>query len=178
MRVLGVDPGGARLGYGLVDNAAGYSLLASGIGGLLEPYKKGKTSFHAYRWRIIEHWLERFPKMLLQLSPDHILSERLPAGSSSGFINPQSEAAKVAVTVCQVIARQHGVSWEEQAANSLKLTLTGNGKATKVGVRNAVIGVFPQLEPRKKELTVVADESDAIGIALVGAGYRHDNRKD
>lgn len=37
--------------------------------------------------------------------------------------------------------------------------------------RDGVIAIFPDLEPRKKELTSVADEADGIAIAVVGCGF-------
>lgn len=174
-RILGLDPGALRLGFALVESSWHdnyYRLYTSGIKGLA---RGDKEKFGDFRHRLIAYWVEEFGCMLdgfERKGLDKIVSETLPAVGGGNFIAAtQSELAKTAITTCQVIAYQRQVEWVEMAANTIKKKLTGNHKATKVGVRNAVISVFPELLPRKKELTVYADEADAIGTALVGAGY-------
>ena len=172
MKVLALDPGALRMGWACVSHTDNqYTLIASGVYGLERP--EGEA-FQLYRRRLIAHWCRHFPIWLEQLEPDQVVSEVIPAVGGGNFVAAtQSELAKTVVTTCQVIAHFKDVPWGEWAANTVKKNLTGSGKATKVAVRNAVISVFPELEPRKKELTEVADESDAIGIALVAMGYKY-----
>lgn len=167
---MAIDPGALRLGYSMISrlDTSSYVLHESGVIGLT---RNDKEAYAAYRHRLIDFWMEKFPDLIKDV--DLIVSEQVPAVGGGNFIAAtQSELVKAVVTTCQVIAKQQGVPWREIAGSTIKKQLTGNGRATKVGVRNAVIGVFPELEPRKKELTVVADESDAIGIGLVGLGFR------
>lgn len=171
MRVLGLDPGALRMGYACIEaDGPSYYLAASGIKGLA---RGENEDFQDFRLRLIDYWCEQFPTILDLWRPNLIVSETVPAVGGGNFIAAtQSELAKTAITTCQAIAFLNSYEWKQIAANSIKKRLTGNAKATKVGVRNAVIEIFPELAPRKKELTTYADESDAIGTSLVGAGYK------
>ena len=89
----------------------------------------------------------------------------------------QSELAKTALLVIEVTAIRMGIEVQRLAANTIKKSLTGSAKASKVKVRDVVLEVFPDLLPRKRELTIVADESDAIGTGLVALGYKRPRSK-
>ena len=175
-RILAIDPGALRLGWALVERKGDtYNLLESGIKGL---DRDADEPFSDYRRRLIKYWSLEWSRLLYRLNntygPVHnIASERLPAVGGGNFIAAtQSELAKVVITVCQTLAEiSLVIIWNEWAANTVKKNLTGNAKATKVNIRNAVIEVFPELKPRKKE--ILADETDAIGIGLVALGYKH-----
>lgn len=170
-RVLGIDPGALRLGWACIDaDGDDYVLAGSGIMGL-ERYEK--EPFAHYRMKLIHYWVKEFAKLDVMNASEWYI-ERLPAVGGGNFIAAtQSELAKTALTVIEALAHLHDRRVIELESSHIKSRLTGNGNATKVRVRNEVIQVFPELWPRKKELTDVADESDAIGIALVGAGYKH-----
>ena len=159
--MLAIDPGALRLGWALL-NTEPLTLIASGI----QEVPKGDDEKHGdYLDRLICHWTEEAHVWLLEERPDLIVTERLPVILS----NVQATSARIALTVIRSVAYRDGYPMVEIAANTIKKDLTGNGKATKVAVRNAVIATFPELEPRKRELTNPADESDAIGIGIVGA---------
>lgn len=178
---LGIDPGAVRLGFGIVSGDDGeWELHDSGVDGVEREEGEG---FQPYRKRLIDHWAVEFGKaldhMIEQVGVDQIMVtfEALPGQSGSkGFSGGgavQGELAKTAAAACQALCADRGVRWRVVGATTVKKDVTGNGKATKVGVRNAIIKVFPQLEDRKKELTGKgADESDGIAIGLWSAGYR------
>jgi len=170
-RILGLDVGAKRMGFAIVDAQEHYSLVFSGVLGIEQ--RAGET-FHDYRWRLIRYWVHIFPSLLCWF-PDIIASETMPIVNSGGpFGNTQRVLGLLSVTVCQTLAIQSKESpaWREIAANTVKKTMTNNAKATKVGVRNAVCEVFPELIPEKK--TLVPDRTDAIAVALVGGGYKSD----
>lgn len=169
MRILGLDPGALRLGWAVVEaGIGGFTLLSSGIGGL---ERQDEEKFSDYRIRLIHHWVKEFG-MFEAMGCDMWYAERLPAVGGGNFIAAtQAELAKTALTTLQAMAYLNSIPVHELDASHVKSRLTGKGTATKVGVRNAVIQVFPELWARKKE--ILADESDAIGIALIGAGYKH-----
>lgn len=177
--ILGIDPGARRGGWALTQEVDGqHYYLASGVSSL--PREDGEP-FQKYRLRLVEHWADTFSDLVDQMDdlrhdlsdPDYkILFEIVPAiGFQSGGA-VQSQLAQVVVTVCQALCEEWFVNYEQLSATTIKQRATGYGNATKVQVRNAVLSVFPELEPRKKELTSTADESDAIAISIVGGGYQ------
>lgn len=171
MRCLGIDPGALRLGWAISEREEDeYFLLDSGI---IHIEREEGEAYSDYRRRLIRTWVEQFPLLFLIVGLDLVAMEQLPAVGGGNFaLATQDQLAKTAATTIQVMCEVHKQPWVEVAANTVKKKLTGNGHATKVGVRNAVIGVYPHLASRKKELTEHADESDAIGISLVGLGYK------
>ena len=174
-RTLAIDPGALRLGWAIVEReGTKFNLLDSGITGLV---RNQDEPFSDYRRRLIRFWLEEWPKLRWKMPIQSVASERLPAVGGGNFIAAtQSELAKVVISVCQAQVWSETdtleFTWNELAANTVKKNLTGNAKATKVNIRNAVMEVFPELKPRKKE--ILADETDAIGIGLVALGYKND----
>jgi Holliday junction resolvasome RuvABC endonuclease subunit len=175
---LGIDPGAFRLGYAIVEESAGFVLHDSGSDGL---ERGAKEPFQVYRKRLIDYWADEFGRSLDVLIAEYgiddiyVTFEALPGQGSGNFSGGaiQGELAKTAAAVCQAMCTDRGVQWTTVSAKTVKKDVAGSGDATKVGVRNAVIKLFPQLEPRKKALTDKgADESDGIAIASWAAGYR------
>jgi hypothetical protein len=94
-----------------------------------------------------------------------------------------------AITVCKVIAYQFGIPWTNIAASSWKTALTGEGKSTKIKVRNTLLAMpeFSKVKDRhdilKKEQKekgekvkgIPLDVTDALGITL---GYIREKQKN
>lgn len=178
--ILGIDPGAKRLGWAFMRSTGGFQfeLIDSGTEGL---DKAENETYNAFRWNLMKHWTESFPKFISfgysECVPGEdfrIVSELLPATGSGNFaVATQSQLGQTVVTTCQTIALQSGVDWTEIAANSIKKMVTRDGRATKVRITNAVIDIFPHLKEREKELKNTAkDESDAIAVCLAGFGYK------
>jgi hypothetical protein len=157
------------MGWSLVGREGDeYQYITSGVQGLA---REDGESFQAYRDRLRDYWLWEAEEFLV--GADFLAYEALPAVGSGNFVAAtQSELAKTAILVIEVIALQRGLEVKRIAANTIKKNLTGNGRATKVHIRNSVIDVFPELLPRRRELTTIADESDAISIGLAALGYK------
>jgi Holliday junction resolvasome RuvABC endonuclease subunit len=171
VRCLGIDPGALRLGWAVTENDGDdFQLLHSGITTIT---RAENETYSAYRIALIKYWVRMFPHYVTNYKVNKIVMEQLPAVGSGNFAAAtQDQLAKTVATTIQAMCSYLGWEWKEVAATTVKKKLTGNGHATKVKVRDAVIGVFPHLASRKKELTEHADESDAIGISLVGLGYQ------
>jgi len=184
VRALGIDPGVVRLGYALIDKGqdGDFALLESGVVALPQ---KPDEKFGDYRRRVSMYWWDEFPQMYARLLPDTIASETLPAKGSGNFINPATEAIKAAITVMQISAYSAGCPpWTEIASSTVKKAVVGMAskppkpgskkrvKVSKVDMRNAVQRVFPELKDRVWEKDLMADEIDAIGIALTALGYK------
>lgn len=161
-RILGLDPGAVRLGWAFVDTGDPLKLFGSGY---LETQKYEGEKHSDYLDRLLlgsyAWWMEFFshPHCL----PNAIYCERLPVVLKS----IQGTSARIAISATRLAAHHCEIPWNEIAASTVKKELTGVGEASKVRVRNAVIEVFPELKPRKYE--IIADESDAIGIGIIGA---------
>ncbi len=166
IRCLGFDVGAKYMGWAVVQTFAGIPQLEGyGLAGLEE---LPNDTFGTYRKRLIEYWLHTFPELVVEYSPDLFASETIPLVSNGGkFDNLQRVKGLLAITVCQALAYMDDKQWREIGANTAKKYVTNNDKATKVAVRNAVIKVFPELEPEKK--TINPNVTDAIAVALTGA---------
>lgn len=184
--VLGVDPGALRLGWGLVARDTDDQLLylTSDIDGLRREKRGSKLEpAQEYARRLIEYYTDEFGAtldLLTQVAADRgcpfkVVFEQFPLGGGENFRSgsSQSDLTRIAISVCHTLCVQRGVEWETIPATTIKLRLTGWGNATKAQVRDAVLRVFPELEPRKAELIGKgADEADGLAVAIVGSGFR------
>lgn len=174
-KVLGIDPGMRRLGLAVVEfNPNGkLTLLTHGL--IHNP--RDTSSYGEYLNNSIEEILVDFSRFLGLTNPDIIVSERVPPGK----LKASSELVFSAITVCKVLAFQWNIPWYDLAANTIKLSITGDGQASKAKVKNAVTSRFPKLaehhkklrEDQKKEGVKVVglyqDVYDAVATALCGA---------
>lgn len=138
------------------------------------------TPWNAYRHKLIKYWAETWPDLTEELYPDLIVSEKLPPGGSAIMGgNTQRIAGIVAISICQLLNYQgHDTPWEEVAATTIKNSFFTKEQRkeksfkSKIAVRNVICtDVWPELYPVRTKL--LPDESDAMSIALYGAGYRH-----
>lgn len=168
MLCVGLDPGAARLGAACVErDGDDYTLVWSDVLGI---ERGASEDYGDYRRRLIEYWLE--PKIFLPRTRTEsiVVNERLPAIHTRGQFSTQPLLAQVALACIHFWLSEREFSWSEIGANTVKKAVTGNARATKVGVRNGVLKVFPELDQHKKEWP--ADRWDAIAIALAGVKYK------
>ncbi len=169
-----------RLGLAVVEYNPNGKLVLLTHGLINNP--RDTTSWGDYLNNSIEEILVDFSRFLGLTGPDVIVSERVPPGK----LRASSELVFAAITVCKVLAYQWNVPWHDLAANTVKLTVTGDGNATKAKVKQAVTKRYPKLaehhkklrEDQKKEGTKVVglyqDVYDAIAIALTGANQLYE----
>jgi Holliday junction resolvasome RuvABC endonuclease subunit len=170
VRVLAFDPGFKRMGWASVgyDSGAFYYHL-SGVFHFPEtkPFQKQRLDY-------IDSLQAQLPTLFDLVQPDSFVNEIVPAVGS--FNGTQMYLANVAITVAQTIAFQRGLPVNQIGATSVhgKFFPKHKGKVTKPKLRNAVLELFPELEPRRREWTgkeAIYEEPDAIAIGAVELGY-------
>lgn len=147
--------------------------VASGVHGLvrggegtkdLEPYQE-------YKLRLVEYFTAKAEATISNYLPVVLAGEIQPAVGGGNFVAAtQSELAKTSMVIYQAAAFATGLKVVQFGSNTIKKTLTGNAKASKVKVRDAVIEHFPELTYKKKDWQASKegfDECDAIAHALV-----------
>jgi len=152
-RVLGLDPGSQRTGYGIIDCVGSQErYVASGC------IDVGRQDMIARLQRIYT----AVSALVQQHRPDTIAIERV-------FIhrNPDS-ALKLgqARGVALCAAAQLGAGVHEYAPRAIKLAVTGYGAAAKAQVAEMVRTLLAL------ELRVTADAADALAVALCHAQTR------
>ncbi len=156
MRVLGIDPGSSRTGFGVLDACPGRGageavLVDAGV------IRAGRGAMAARLARILEG-LER---VLAEHHPAEVAMEEVFHAKNARSALVLGQARGVALAA----AGRAGLTVYEYAPSRVKLTVTGHGAAAKEQVRRVLalcLGAAPE------EL----DASDAVGIALCHLRWR------
>lgn len=155
MRILGVDPGLIRTGYGLVDVAAQSSirLLEAGT---IEPDTKD----------LFENRLRKIHAHLSQIidaqKPDVMVLEKLYAHHKHP--TTASVLGHVRGVICLLCAEKR-IQLTEHSVKRIRKSLVGNGNATKEQTRSLIANL---LKINAAQLGL--DASDALALAL---GHAH-----
>ncbi len=152
-RILGIDPGSRYTGYGIVDSDKGRSRMI--ICGRID----------ATRGTMPERLLlihESLGRLLAEYTPQEVAVEEV-------FVNKNAQSALVlgqarGVALCACARAGLGIS--EYATASVKLALTGQGRADKEQVQH-MVKVLLNLRER-----IALDASDALAVALTHAHVR------
>ncbi|MGE5248008.1 MAG: crossover junction endodeoxyribonuclease RuvC [Verrucomicrobiota bacterium] len=153
-RIIGIDPGSLRTGYGIVD-ARGSSITA--------------VAWGVIRLNGDDPLPERLEKIHRELSGLILLHRPTEASIEKVFLskNPSSALklgqARGAAIVC---CRAHGVAVHEYSAREIKAAATGHGGAPKEQVAGMVARLLGISQP------VPADASDALAMAFCRAVTR------
>lgn len=170
MRLLAIDPGAFKCGWCVLQGEPDQvpNSIASGIFGL----ERGKDEkYQPYRLRLIQFWVKQADYLLSSHKPDLVVNEIIPAVGGGNFvIAAQSQLAATAITTIQTIAYQKSIEVRQIGATTVKKKIAGNGKATKVQVRNGVYAILPETKIFHNEWTKVYDQSDAFAIGLTAWG--------
>src|SRR5690348_577012 len=150
MRILGIDPGLRLTGYGVIDyDPIRPKLIDGGVIRLAE-----KTPLAS---RLIELETE-LTSLFDEHKPDVCAVEQLYAH----YAHPRTAILMGhARGVILLVARRHGVSVEQFAANRVKQSLTGHGHASKVQVQRAVQAQWNLPRPPEPP-----DVADALAVAF------------
>lgn len=165
MLVLGIDPGTATTGYGVVKlrRKASPQLLSFGW------IKTKNDNGHAAR---LDEIYKSMLKVLREHKPDVVAIERL------FFYSNAKTAMRVgqAHGVLLLAAARRRVPVYEYAPGQVKLSVGGNGKADKEQMKKAVRKMFNIRAPRRKK-THFDDAVDAIAVAVCHAKVRGGEQK-
>jgi crossover junction endodeoxyribonuclease RuvC len=152
-RILGLDPGSLRTGYGLIEcTAAGERHLANGC------INVGGADFLLRLRRIFD----AIAVLIDQYRPDEVAIERVFVHRNVDSALKLGQARGAAI--CAAVAL--GASAFEYAPRAIKLAVSGFGGADKLQVAQMVT-VLLSLERRP-----VADAADALAVALCHAQSR------
>ncbi len=153
MRILGIDPGTSRIGFGVIETAGGLRLVDYGV---IEAREKTLTEK-------IANFSKKFEKLVKDTNPELAAIEKL------FFAKNQKTALAVAqargVLMAALIAKD--IPIVEYGPTEVKSNITGNGLADKQGVAKMVKSIL-----KVSELKGYDDAVDAIAIAITAASHQ------
>ncbi len=152
MIILGVDPGTARTGYGVVQNSRGNSLECVTYNCITTPKEKGSGE----RLLILEKELLR---VLNEYKPDAVVVELLYFFKNLKSVMPVSEARGV---ILLAIAKKN-LPVFELTPLQVKMAITGYGRADKKQMQRMV-----QQALKLPQIPKPDDAADALGLAIAG----------
>ena len=154
IRILGIDPGLRRTGWGLVESAGNrLSFVACGsldtsggdaLGGRLVAIHDGLT-------RVIE-----------QHRPDEAAVEQTFVNANASATLKLGQARGVAM----LVPARAGLEVAEYAPNLVKKTIVGSGHGDKAQIRMMIGVLLPKANPKSD------DAADALAIAVTHAHHR------
>ena len=154
MVILGIDPGVATVGFGIVNNNAG----------MLHPQRYGTLTTHSgvrLALRLTQIYSD-VSELITTFKPDAIAVEEL-------FFNTNLKTA-VAVAHGRAAAilagENHGVPMYEYTPLQVKKAVVGYGRATKKQVMDMVRRLLSMDQPPKPD-----DAADALAIAICHARF-------
>jgi crossover junction endodeoxyribonuclease RuvC len=154
IRILGIDPGLRRTGWGVVE-IAGNRLTFVGCGSVTTNDREAL----AVRLLAIHDGLGR---ILEQFRPDE-------AAVEATFVNKDAQATLKlgqARGIAMVVPARAGVPVTEYAPNLVKKSIVGAGHGDKTQVRMMVGVLLPKADPSSD------DAADALAIAVTHAHHR------
>ena len=155
MKILGIDPGTSRVGYGLIDSESGGKLRLLRYG-TLEANEKDLQGKMA-------NITSQFRALLRESRPELAAIERLYFAKNQ----------KTAISVAQArgallsILLESGVAVTEFSPNEVKSQVAGYGLADKKSVAKMVMAIL-----KTPELPGHDDATDALAIAIVAANHQ------
>jgi crossover junction endodeoxyribonuclease RuvC len=156
MRILGIDPGTVRLGYGVIDQASPGRAAYVDCGVITAPARETREA----RLLTIGRDLR---DLLGELRPDVVAMEQAFFGKNVQATLALGEARGMALFVAQDWGLTHNLTLAGYPPAQIKQTVTGRGAATKDQVCFFVRAMLKLKRPP------AADAADALAIALTHA---------
>jgi crossover junction endodeoxyribonuclease RuvC len=156
MTILGIDPGTATTGFGLITKlkkTGEFSLTDFGV------ISTDNKLSDAWRLAVLAEDLE---ELIKKYKPNAVGIERLFLTSNQKTVMTVSQARGVALLVCQ----NHKLPIFEFTPLQIKNFICGYGKASKPQVQYVVQKTFKLKKPPKPD-----DAADALAIALCAGHY-------
>jgi len=153
MIILGIDPGLATMGYGVIDKLNNGNTVAVDYGVVLTPRDESLP----VRLAMLE---EGINKILLKYKPEEIAVEELFFSKNITTGIPVAHARGVTLLTC---IKYCGKLYE-YTPNQIKQSLTGYGKADKVQMMHVVTSLL-----RLNKIPRPDDAADALAVALCHA---------
>ena len=150
MRVLGVDPGLTRCGFGVVDGAPGRKLTLVGVGVIRTPADLELSR----RLLAVERGIEQ---VLDEVNPDAVAVERVFRQHNVRTVMGTAQAGAIAIAC----AARRGLPVALHTPSEVKAAVTGHGRADK-----AQVGLMVQRLLRLDSIPQPADAADALALAI------------
>ena len=148
MIVIGIDPGLARVGYGIIEVKRNEKTLLDC--GIIETKKDQNEEY-----RLLEIFMD-LKELINKWKPDYAAVEKFFFYKSSTTISVVQARGVIMMTL-----GSFNIPISEYAPAQIKLTITGFGKATKKEVLDSVMYSLKLDYPPKPD-----DSADALAIAL------------
>ena len=150
MIVLGIDPGTATTGWGVVDNKKDTELELVEYGCLETPKEMAMPDRLVMINKLLAHLLQ-------SKKPDIVVIEQLFFGVNSRTAMSVGQARGV---VLMTVANL-GIPIKEYQGLAVKLLLTGYGRAKKKEIQEVVKNIF-----KLEKIPKPDDAADALGVAI------------
>jgi crossover junction endodeoxyribonuclease RuvC len=150
VRVLGVDPGLTRCGWGVVDGAAGRPLRAVEFGVIRTP----ANSEIGPRLCLVA---DALAEQVARHRPDVVAVERVFSQHNVRTVMGTAQASAMAI----VVATRAGIPVALHTPSEVKAAVTGSGRADKAQVGGMVVRLL-----RLVEAPSPADVADALALAI------------
>ncbi len=148
-KVLGIDPGTHRIGWGVVDGTPSRCNLV-GCGCIEFPAGTQKSQYLLKIQSEIEN-------LILKYSPEKVGIEALFVQKNLKTVTSVAEARGI---ILYTFAK-HDLSWTELSPNTIKSVVAGAGNAVKQDVQR-MVGLLLHIDTKK----LLDDTTDALAIAL------------
>jgi crossover junction endodeoxyribonuclease RuvC len=150
MRVLGVDPGLTRCGFGVIEGDPGrrLTLVATGVA------TSSAADEISRRLLALEENAERW---VTDYRPDAVAVERVFSQHNVRTVMGTAQAGAVAI----VCAARHGLPVALYTPSEVKAAVTGSGRADKAQVTHMVTRLLAMTDPPRP-----ADAADALALAI------------
>lgn len=158
MRILGIDPGTARCGWGIIDVDKKDGSVTYVKHGCIESDKLINTQERLMKvYRNICQLIEEY-------KPDQVSLELLFMFNNQKTVMKISEARGVILLACG----QNGLKDQtyEYTPGQVKLAVTGYGKSDKKQVVEEVKNAFPEAAVSKGKKDGFDDAADALAVAM------------
>src|SRR5689334_18712069 len=150
MRVLGIDPGLTRCGFGIVEGSIGRPLSLVDVGVV-------RTTSSLPVWERLVTIERGVEAIIEEHQPDAVAVERMFARSDVSTIMGTAQAAGIAM----VVAARRGLPVALHTPSEVKAAVSGNGRADKAQV-GAMVTRILRLDAMPKP----ADAADALALAI------------
>lgn len=153
MLILGIDPGVATTGYGIIKMVSGNKLSVVDYGCIKTPKKKvfSQRLFQIYR---------ELTSLIKKYKPNQVAVETIYFAKNAKTVIKVSEGRGVAI----LAAAENGVNVVEFTPLQVKQALTGYGRASKEQIQKMVKSTL-----NLKEIPKPDDVADALAIAITCA---------
>lgn len=157
MRILGIDPGTATTGYGVIDAIKGkkYVLVECGLVSTPKELEHGKR---------LEMIFEEIGRIIDKHQPNEVAIERLFFATNA----LTAIAVGQAIGVTKLAIHKQGLPVFDYAPMQVKLVIGGSGRADKTLMKSAIKKMF-KLRESKGMRTHFDNTADALAIAVCHA---------